>query len=215
MEKHAIIQTTGIAYRYPESDKLLKFPDVACQAGHSVLITGPSGCGKTTWLHLIAGLLNCTEGKIVIDNRSMAALSRKGRDAFRSKNIGLVFQKTHFIESLNVWDNLCLFQKLSLGKTETEVLNELLDSLSLTQHATRYPGSLSQGEAQRLSVARALVHKPKVLLADEPTASLDDLRTERTIQLLLQQAKKYQAALIVVSHDTRLRTLLDRNIALS
>lgn len=214
-DKEVLLRTENLSYRYPKTQRLFTFPDVCCSSGESLLVKGPSGCGKSTWLHLIAGLLKPEDGQIYIHQTPVHLLENKGRDQFRARHIGLVLQKAHFIESLNVLENLQLFQQLSTGKHQPPLLHDLLEALDLLHLANQKTKALSQGEAQRLSVARALVNRPLILLADEPTASLDDQRALQTIHLLLDQAKNFNTSLVVVSHDSRLEHLLDHKVQLS
>lgn len=207
-----MLVTRQLRYRYPYAQKEFTFPDVVCEPGQAVLILGPSGCGKSTLLHLIAGLLRPDSGSIAIDNIEIQSLRSKELDAFRARNIGLVLQKPHFLKALSVYENLLLFQSLSGRPKDEHRIREILETLDLGDKKHQLPYALSQGEAQRLSLARAVMNLPKVLLADEPSSSLDDIRTGNVAELLMEQARKTNAALIVVSHDARLKELFPSKI---
>jgi ABC-type lipoprotein export system ATPase subunit len=180
-------------------------PALYCTAGNTILITGNSGRGKTTYLHILAGLLRPKSGSIEIDSTDIVTLSERKNDSFRGKNIGIVFQKPHFIASLSILENLEMTSWLATGKKNTDSAKKLLNQLGLTEHASKLPAQLSVGQQQRVSIARALINEPKVLLADEPTSSLDDKNTETVIELLTSLSKEYKAALIIVTHDNRIK----------
>lgn len=180
-------------------------PDLYCEAGNTILITGDSGKGKTTYLHILAGLLKPKTGEILIDKVNMVALSESKSDKFRGKNIGLVLQKSHFVASLTVLENLEMASWLATGKKNSVRAKELLAKLDIANQANKLPSQLSIGQQQRVSIARALMNDPKVLLADEPTSSLDDKNAEKVIQLLTDLSKEYKAALVIVTHDARIK----------
>jgi putative ABC transport system ATP-binding protein len=169
------------------------------------LITGNSGKGKTTLLHLLAGLLRPENGKIAVDETDIAQLSEKKLDQFRGKNIGLILQQSHFIASLSVLENVVLASWLATGKKAVQKAEKLLDELDLVNQKHKSPSQLSIGQQQRVSIARALINEPKLLFADEPTSSLDDENTIVVANLLEKLAKEYKAALVIVTHDKRLK----------
>lgn len=192
-----------------------RFPDLTCEAGQSLLITGQSGKGKTTLLHLLAGLLAPHEGEIWIDDVNLAALRGRALDRFRGQRIGLVFQQPHFIASISLLENLVAAGWLGTGKKDRVKARQLLERLDIDSYAHRKPHQLSVGQQQRAAIARALMNDPAVLLADEPTSSLDDENARIVADLLLQQAWQASASLIVVSHDQRLKDLFSQSISLS
>lgn len=199
-----MISTSGITFSY-SNDQLFHMPDLYCEAGNTILITGDSGKGKTTYLHILAGLLKPNTGEILIDKTNMVGLSESKSDKFRGKNIGLVLQKSHFVASLTVLENLEMASWLATGKKNTARAKELLAKLDIANQANKLPSQLSIGQQQRVSIARALMNDPKVLLADEPTSSLDDKNAEKVIQLLTDLSKEYKAALVIVTHDARIK----------
>lgn len=192
-----------------------RFPDLTCEAGRGLLITGQSGKGKTTLLHLLAGLLAPHEGEIWIDDVNLAALRGRALDRFRGQRIGLVFQQPHFIASISLLENLVAAGWLGTGKKDRVKARQLLERLDIDSYAHRKPHQLSVGQQQRAAIARALMNDPAVLLADEPTSSLDDENARIVADLLLQQAWQASASLIVVSHDQRLKDLFSQSISLS
>tara|TARA_B110000503_G_C7169489_1_gene423639 strand:- start:3742 stop:4317 length:576 start_codon:yes stop_codon:yes gene_type:complete len=189
-------------------------PDIFCTAGNTLLITGNSGRGKTTYLHILAGILRPKSGEIEIDNTNTVALSERKNDFFRGKNIGIVFQKPYFIASLNVLENLEMTSWLANGNKNSITANKLLSELGLFEYASKLLSQLSVGQQQRFSIARALINKPKVLLADEPTSSLDDKNAETVIELLTTLSKEYKAALIIVTHDSRIKSKFHNQITM-
>ena len=176
------------------------------------LIIGPSGCGKTTLLHLIAGLLAPSSGSLVVDQIELSALSETKRDRFRRARIGFIFQKLHLIDALSVEDNLFLAQKLAAQiPSRTAVLN-LLARLGIAQLAKRYPAELSLGESQRAAIARALIINPRLILADEPTAALDDANALAFIDLLQEMAG--DRTLLLATHDSRVKQRIQTSLEL-
>mgnify|MGYP005751560637 FL=1 len=197
-----LLQTKDLKFAHP-GQKVLHFPDIQLQANESLLILGKSGSGKSTLLNLISGLLQPQSGEVQINGVSISKLSGHALDLFRGKNIGIVFQKPHLISALNVKQNLELAHFFS--KEKGQEIQGLLQELGIAQKAKSSVLTLSEGEAQRVSIARALANSPKLILADEPTSSLDDVHAEKVIQLLQSQAQKIGAALIIVTHDQRVK----------
>uniref|UniRef100_UPI00404A9E6A ABC transporter ATP-binding protein n=1 Tax=Flavobacterium sp. TaxID=239 RepID=UPI00404A9E6A len=199
-----IISAENITFSYNKEQSFI-LPNLYCSAGSTILITGDSGKGKTTYLHILAGLLKPTTGKILIDGTDIVSLSESKNDKFRGQNIGLVFQKSYFISSLTVLENLEMASWLANGNKNTVRAKKLLEQLDIEKQAYKLPSQLSIGQQQRVSIARALMNEPKVLLADEPTSSLDDSNAKKVIELLTNLSKEYKAALIIVTHDSRIK----------
>lgn len=208
-----MIITENLSFSYG-GGVFFNFPDIAVAAGESLLIAGGSGKGKTTLLHLLGGLLRPKTGAISIESINIASLSDKKLDHFRGQNIGLVLQQAYFVASLNVLENVVLASWLSTGTKATNKAKELLQQLDLIDHIHKLPSQLSVGQQQRVSIARALINQPKLLLADEPTSSLDDENAHRVADMLMQLAKSYGTALIIVTHDQRLKNLFSNQISL-
>ncbi|MEM6809626.1 MAG: ATP-binding cassette domain-containing protein [Pseudomonadota bacterium] len=181
------------------------------EQGQSVAVIGPSGCGKTSFLHLLAGLLRPQSGSVHLLGQDLAELRGASMDRFRGKNIGLVLQRFHLIKALTVRENVLLAGKLSRAKAGGDTVDALLQRLNIDAVAQHKPSMLSQGQAQRAAIARALVHKPPIVMADEPTSALDDEHATEAIGLLRDAVSEAGATLIVVTHDQRVRGMLDRD----
>lgn len=209
-----MIKTSNLAYAYP-GQQVMTFPDIECDASEHALILGKSGVGKTTLLHLLGGILRPTAGEINISGHFMHQLTGKKLDVFRGKHIGLIFQKAHFIRSLTSLENLLLTQNLSQIKLDRAHALHLMDRLGISHKANEKTHILSIGEQQRLSIARALVNHPDVILADEPSSALDDENCVKMINLLLEVADESKASLIIVTHDSRIKPMIEKKIYLS
>ncbi|WP_348767855.1 ABC transporter ATP-binding protein [uncultured Salinisphaera sp.] len=186
--------------------------DVA--AGEQLAILGPSGSGKSTLLHLLAGVLTPTRGDIRVCDQSLAAMRESARDRFRGRHIGLVYQSLHLIAALSVADNLALARYLAGLTPDAARIDETLERVGLAAFKGSYPAQLSQGQRQRVALARALVNEPRLILADEPTSSLDDANAERVATLLIERARAAGAALVVTTHDHRLADRFERRLVL-
>jgi len=208
-----MISTKNITFSY-NKDQTFIMPDLYCEAGSTILVTGNSGKGKTTYLHILAGLLQPKSGEIHIDKKEITHLKGSKADKFRGKNIGVVFQKSHFIASLSVLENLEMASWLASGKKHKARAKELLQKLDISEQAHKLPSQLSVGQQQRVSIARALMNEPKVLLADEPTSSLDDKNADNVIELLENLSKEYKTALIIVTHDSRIKQKFTNQITM-
>ena len=206
-----MLETKNLRFKY-DDDSELSFPDINTSK-EKLLILGASGVGKTTFLHLLSGLLKPLEGEIDLIGTPISKLTMSEMDRFRGKNIGIVFQKPHFINSLTVKENLQLAQYISKKIDKTRI-NSLLESLGIEDKANKKTLNLSQGEKQRVAIALAIVNSPKLILADEPTSSLDDLNCDKVINLLKNQAAKYKAKLIIITHDYRLKKHFKNTLSL-
>lgn len=209
-----MITTKDIRFSYGK-EASFHFPDIVTSKGESLLITGGSGKGKTTLLHLLGGLLRPQSGNVIIEDTNIASLSEKKLDHFRGKNIGLVLQQSYFVASLNVLENVVLASWLATGHQATEKAKQLLGQLDLKEQMYKLPSQLSVGQQQRVSIARALINEPKLLLADEPTSSLDDENAFKVADMLSVLAKQYGTALVIVTHDQRLKDRFPNQITLS
>lgn len=182
-----------------------RLPALRVGAGEAALLLGPSGSGKTTLLLAMAGLAQWTSGRVLVAGEDVSALRGAARDRWRGRNVGLVFQDIHLVEGLSVLDNLLLAPfAAGVGQDRARAL-QLLERLGLAAVARRRAETLSRGQAQRAAIARATLLRPKLILADEPTASLDDAATEIVARLLLDAAAETGAALVIATHDGRLR----------
>ncbi len=184
------------------------------EEGEAFALLGESGCGKTTLLHLLGGLLTPASGEVTIGETTLDQLSGASLDRFRGRHVGIVFQKSHFIASLSVQENLALAQHFAGVSVDNSWIRKLLDELSLEHKLHSKVNALSVGEQQRVAIARALVNKPAVILADQPTSSLHDDNSERVVALLEKQAKAAGATLVIVTHDARLKARFQNQLTL-
>ena len=186
--------------------EVLRVDEWRAEQGAQWLMLGPSGSGKSTLLHVLAGILRPASGQAVVAEQDLGALSEAALDRFRGKHIGIVLQRLHLIDSLSVLNNLLLAQYMAGAKQDAARVREVLASLDLADKASAMPHELSHGQAQRVAVARAVVNKPKLLLADEPTSNLDDVRCVQVLDLLLDQARACGATLVIATHDQRIKS---------
>lgn len=208
-----MLQTKALSYTY-DGKHLLHFPDINCQKGEHWLILGQSGCGKTTLLHLLGGLLTPKAGSVGVAGTALEKLSASELDHFRGQHIGIIFQVPHFIRALTVGENLALAQHLAGLSVNYDRIQSLLERLGVGHKLNRSPEHLSQGERQRVAIARAIVNKPALILADEPTSALDDVNAKEVAQLLEETATDVNATLLIVTHDSRLKSHFSKKIML-
>ena len=199
-----MISIQAVTHSYNGTQQL-SFKDWQINNGEQWLLLGQSGSGKTTLLHILTGILKPKAGEVRIGDTSIYSLSPKELDRFRGQKIGIVFQRPHLIKSLTIAENLLLAQSFAKLPESHERIDEVLKSLDMLHKKNAYPNELSQGQLQRISIARAAINKPALLIADEPTSSLDDKNAEAVLGLLLQQSGLNQATLIVATHDKRVK----------
>jgi putative ABC transport system ATP-binding protein len=203
-----MIHTQQLTYRYPQGAGLA-FDDVSVPQGGVLVLRGNSGSGKSTLLALAAGLLTAANGQIEIAGQNPAVLKAAQRDAWRGRTVGFLPQRLHLSDALTVFDNLALAYFAVAQPVDKAHIMHSLDALGVASLAARKPHALSGGQAQRVALARALLMQPKVILADEPTASLDDNAAQSAITLLAQAAQRCTATLVVATHDARVQTALE------
>jgi lipoprotein-releasing system ATP-binding protein len=208
-----MLATNQLTFEYGPA-KQFAFPDVYCANREALLILGRSGTGKTTFLHLLALLLRPKGGSVVIDQTDLTKLSPAETAAFRAKHVGIIYQKPHFVSSLSVLDNLVLANYLASKPHDRSRARDLAGQLGFGDQLPKKTHQLSQGEQQRVSIARAVMNQPDIILADEPTSSLDDENTARVVKLLREQSEQIGASLIVVTHDQRLKDVFQNRVAL-
>jgi putative ABC transport system ATP-binding protein len=198
-----MLRVQGLRFGYGKKP-ILEINKLDVKDGANLLVQGPSGSGKTSLLFLLAGLLAPGQGSIILDGTDLQKLSAHGRDAFRGRHIGFVFQQPHLMPALTVLQNILVAPFMAGVKADKAWALDLLKKVGLGEMASRYPHQLSHGQQQRVGLARALVHRPKLVLADEPTSALDDASAKAAISLLLKSAADAGAQLVVTSHDKRI-----------
>jgi putative ABC transport system ATP-binding protein len=205
-----MIQTQGLTYRYPGGAALV-FPDVSVPQGQVLLLSGPSGCGKSTWLSLVAALVQPTAGTLTVAGQPLVGLAQAAADAWRARAVGFLPQRLHLSGALTVQQNLALSFWAAGVAENTERIRAVLAGLGVDELAHRKPSQLSGGQAQRVALARAVLQNPQLLLADEPTASLDDEAAADAVGLLLMTARNHGATLVIATHDARVAQLIASN----
>ena len=198
------IQCRSLQFRYPDRRFGMELHDFDAVPGSAMALKGPSGCGKTTFLHLLAGILVPDCGSVLLDREDITRWSDRERRALRIRSMGLVFQQLELLDYLTVADNILAPVRLQPDgsiRTHRERMEELAAALDLTHLLATLPEALSQGERQRTAIARALIHRPRLVLADEPTGNLDPDRTHQAMQLLSDAAAEEDTTVVVVTHD--------------
>lgn len=208
-----MIRLSGIRHQY-DGKLVLEVADFTAEEGAHWLLLGQSGSGKTTLLHIIAGLLQPSEGTVEVAGQRLESFKGSALDRFRGRQIGIVFQKIHLLPTLTIIQNLLISQQMAGLKQDKHRAREVLDTLGLSDRRNAWPHQLSSGQQQRVGIARAVINRPKVLLADEPTSALDDLHAEQVAQLLTEQAQLNQATLLISTHDQRLRSRFGNHYSL-
>lgn len=203
------------SYRGPDGVRrgVLDVPSFTLEEEEQVALEGRSGCGKTTFLNLIAGILTPDRGSIRLGGEELFALSEPRRDRFRARNLGYVFQAFHLLGGYTVLENVLLGMAFGRG-IDRPLAGDLLESLGLGDHLRHRPHQLSIGQQQRVAVARALAARPRLVLADEPTGSLDPERAGEALELLRRACREHGAALLLVSHDRELLGGFDRRLVM-
>ena len=206
-----MLQTKNLHINY--SKKSISFPNIDLKTEDQLLITGRSGSGKTSFLNVLGGLQTPNMGSVKIDNVDLYALSQRELDHFRGTNIGFVFQRPHFISSLDVISNLKFSQYL-VRKEDEKLIYSLLDKVGLLDRKKARIFELSEGEKQRISIVRSVVNSPKLILADEPTSALDDESCENILELIRSISLENRSKLIIVTHDHRLKNKFEDKLDL-
>jgi len=211
----AAIDISALSFAWPgEKVPLLSQLSLRVEPGSFMAITGPSGCGKSTLLHLVSGLLQPHSGTITVLGTPVSALSTEQAGRFRCRHIGFVFQSFHLLPHLTVAENIAVPLALTRHRWQPDQATTLLQRLGLAHRSDAYPGTLSGGEAQRAAMARALIHRPEVLLADEPTGNLDPEHAQRALELLTDTVREFGTTTLMVTHSERAAALADSVIEL-
>lgn len=211
LQQMTMLKTHSLSFQYP-SGPAFRFPDLQVDSEKAILVLGKSGKGKTTLLHLLAGLLDPKSGSVIVGDVDLASLSGRKRDEFRGQNIGLIFQEAQFVKSISVMQNLQLARTFSGLDADIDFANQLLDELGIKDKGNDRPSQLSVGERQRASIARALITRPKLVLADEPTSALDDDNCRGVAEMLEKTVVGHGATLVVVTHDQRLKDRIKNSV---
>lgn len=204
-----MIDVRSVQHSY-KGQKSLRFADWNITKGERWLLLGKSGSGKTTLLHIITGLLRPEQGIVEINNQDIYKLKDKELDRFRGRNIGIVFQIPHFIRGLTIAENLLAAQTFAGYPSNRQRITETLESLGIADQQNKHPYQLSQGQLQRVSIARAVINRPALIIADEPTSSLDDQNAETVTSILAEQTMLTDATLVVATHDQRIKNRFDK-----
>jgi ABC-type lipoprotein export system ATPase subunit len=199
-----MFEVRALRHAYEGVD-VLRISEWRAEQGSHWLVLGPSGSGKSTLLHILAGILRPTAGHVSVAGQDLGALSASELDRFRGKEIGIVLQRLHLVSSLTVLQNVLLGQSAGGVRQDRDRALAVLRGLDLADKAHARPHQLSFGQAQRVAVARAIVNRPSLLLADEPTSNLDDARCLQTLDLLESQARACGATLLIATHDQRIK----------
>ena len=209
-----MIELHGLSFAYPGGEYQLDIARLTIAAGETVAITGPSGIGKTTLLHLLAGILVPQAGTILANGHPLSGATDAARRRFRLRHIGMIFQEFELIDYLNVRDNLLWPYRLSaVLKLEQQVrqqAEQLAHAAGIGTHLERNVAQLSQGERQRVAVCRALLPRPGLILADEPSGNLDPANTDRILDLIFQQAAQSGASFVCITHERHFLNRFDR-----
>lgn len=207
-----LLENVKKSYREPDGSALpiLEIPKFFVAAGEQLVLVGRSGCGKTTLLHVISGISRPDSGKIQIDGRDVARLSESGADRLRATTIGYVFQTFNLLPAFTAIENVLLGMTFARGRKNPQRARDLLDRVGLSRRTHHKPGQLSVGEQQRVAVARSLANRPKLLLADEPTANVDPANQQNIIDLIRGTCQEEEVALIVVTHAQEVASQFDR-----
>lgn len=208
-----VLEMKNIYKKYGEKHTeviALKELSFAVQPGEFVAVIGPSGSGKSTFLTIAAGLQAPTSGEVIVGGQSLNKLTKKQRLVQRFQKIGFILQSSNLVPFLTVEDQFHLIEKVDKSRKNSELKEQLLETLGLKELRNSYPRDLSGGERQRVAIACALYHEPDVILADEPTASLDTEKAFDVVQLLAKEAKEKDKGIIMVTHDERLLKYCDR-----
>ena len=210
----AMLRLTDVKKTYlePSGNRLpvLDVPHFEVAAGEQVVIRGRSGCGKTTLLHAIAGITRVDAGQITIDGTDVTRLSEPQRDRFRAMHIGYVFQTFNLLPGFTALENVLLGMAFTGGKADRSRARELLEHVGLAERLTHKPPMLSVGEQQRVAVARALANRPRLLLADEPTANIDPANQDHVIDLIRESCRRDEVALLLVTHADEVASRFER-----
>lgn len=199
----------------PNIVRALDGVNISVDAGEFVAVVGMSGSGKSTLLHMLGGLDKPTEGEVVVDGYELSKMSDEQLAVFRRRNVGFVFQNYNLVPILSVYENIVLPIELDGNKVDKTYIDEIIDTLGLSEKRNSLPNMLSGGQQQRVAIARALATKPSILLADEPTGNLDSKTSQDVLGVLKMTSTKFHQTMIMITHNEHIAQLADRIIHIS
>lgn len=211
----SVLRTIDLKKYYGQGENITKALDgvsLEVDAGEFVAIVGTSGSGKSTLLHMMGGLDNPTSGKVIINGEDISEKNEEQLTVFRRRHIGFVFQNYNLVPVLNVYENIVLPLQLDGKKVDKKLLNEVVEMLGIKRKLESLPNNLSGGQQQRVSIARALLTKPEIILADEPTGNLDSRTSEDVLSLLKVTSMKFHQTVVMITHNDAIAQLADRII---
>lgn len=210
-----VLQTIDLKKYYQQGENVTKALDgvsLEIEAGEFVAVVGTSGSGKSTLLHMMGGLDNPTSGKVIVNGEDISKKNEEQLTVFRRRHIGFVFQSYNLVPVLNVYENIVLPVQLDGKKVDKKLLKEIVEVLGLKDKLENLPNNLSGGQQQRVSIARALLTKPEIILADEPTGNLDSRTSEDVLSLLKVTSMKFHQTVVMITHNDAIAQLADRII---
>lgn len=207
-----LIEQLRQSYRLPDGGRvnILDIERYELAPAEQAVLLGSSGCGKTTLLNVIAGLRTPDSGRVLIDGVDVTSLSEPARDRFRAERIGFIFQTFNLLPAFTALENVLLGMAFGRGGVDKSRAKELLDRVGLSHRLNNKPGALSVGERQRVAVARALANRPKLILADEPTANVDAANQQNLLNLIREACQEHDISLLMVTHAPRVAEQFDR-----
>ena len=210
-----ILKTENLRKTYGTGEakvEALRGVNLAVNKGEFLSIVGTSGSGKSTLLHMLGGLDRPSEGKVIIDGKDIFSLKDEELTIFRRRKIGFVFQAFNLVPVMSVYENIVLPIELDGEKPNQELVNEIINTLGLSEKLKAYPSQLSGGQQQRVAIARALASAPAIILADEPTGNLDSKTTQDVMGLLKVTSQKFAQTIVMITHNDEIAQLADRSI---
>lgn len=210
-----VLQTIALKKYYKQGNHVVKALDgidLKVCGGEFVAVVGTSGSGKSTLLHMMGGLDNPTSGKVIVNGEDISQKNEGQLTIFRRRHIGFVFQNYNLVPMLNVYENIVLPVELDGNKVDKEFLNDIVSMLGLSERMENMPNELSGGQQQRVSIARALITKPDIILADEPTGNLDTKTSEDVLSLFRMTSVKYHQTIVMITHNDAIAQRADRII---
>ena len=212
-----LISTDNLSLQFQLGDKtipVLNGISFEVQPGEIVSVVGPSGSGKTSLMMILAGLEKATGGQVMVDGQNLSSLSEDKLAVFRRRSVGIIFQNFHLVPTMTALENVALPLEFAGQEGAIEAAKDILGKVGLSERLTSYPGQLSGGEQQRVGIARAMVAKPKILFADEPTGNLDQETGQKVTDLLFSLCRDQGSAMMLITHDPVLAGLADRQVKL-